>query len=84
MIHGPWFGKQNRTATFAPPIHAQMVELVDTQVSKTCIARCAGSTPALGTNIKILLRQDFFLKPETFEWSLQKAISNFRSFQAFT
>ena len=31
------------------PIYAQMVELVDTRVSKTRIARCAGSTPALGT-----------------------------------
>jgi hypothetical protein len=31
------------------PVHAQMVELVDTRVSKTRIARCAGSTPALGT-----------------------------------
>lgn len=29
---------------------AQVVELVDTQVSEACAARCKGSSPFLGTN----------------------------------
>jgi hypothetical protein len=41
------------------PIYAQMVELVDTRVSKTRIARCAGSTPALGTK-NLCRKQRFF------------------------
>ncbi len=30
--------------------HAQVAELVDAHVSGACAARCAGSSPALGTN----------------------------------
>ena len=34
--------------------NAQVVELVDTQVSEACASRHAGSSPALGTNLFIL------------------------------
>ena len=43
------------------PIYAQMVELVDTRVSKTRIARCAGSTPALGTKKPLPEAGAFFI-----------------------
>ena len=32
-------------------VYGQVVELVDTQVSKTCAARRVGSTPTLATNL---------------------------------
>ena len=31
--------------------HAQVAELVDAHVSGACAARCAGSSPALGTKV---------------------------------
>ena len=33
--------------------HGQVVELVDTQVSKTCAERRVGSSPTLATKIKL-------------------------------
>ncbi len=37
---------------FLVPLCAQVVELVDTQVSEACAARCKGSSPFLGTKFK--------------------------------
>ena len=39
--------------------NAQMAELVDAQVSDTCIERCGGSSPLLGTNLLICLTMFF-------------------------
>ena len=36
---------------------AQMAELVDAQVSDTCIERCGGSSPLLGTNTTYMYLQ---------------------------
>lgn len=38
-----------QTAIFAHAIFAEVVKLVDTHVSGACVARHAGSSPALGT-----------------------------------
>ena len=40
---------------------AEVVELADTQGLGPCAARCAGSTPALGTAIKIITMKKIFL-----------------------
>ena len=42
----------NRTGFFFL-FHGQVVELVDTQVSKTCAERRVGSSPTLATKIKL-------------------------------
>jgi hypothetical protein len=46
--------------TFRIRIFAEVVELVDTHVSGACVARCAGSSPAFGTQIEPAKRWLYF------------------------
>ena len=67
---------------------AQVAELVDAHVSGACAARCAGSSPALGTRQESLtINHDcwgfFFFTIETTNYTERVSLQKFQIFQLF-